>query len=144
MAGLTLKQIKKAINEAVIAKYPEIPVMSNDVKEGFPRPSFFVQMEDVTADNRLYVSERSMTVRIYFFPKDRNKPNAEMLDKIDGLQEVFDLNIKVEDRSITINETNADTADGVLHFDFSFMYLESRLKEPTEPLMAEIEYGDGV
>lgn len=141
---LTLKQIKKAINDVLIAKFPAIPVQSNDVKEGFARPSFFVRLEDITRDSRLYVAERSMTVRIYFFPSDRNEYAIELLDTQDSLEQSFDLTLTVEDRHITIGQTSAVEVDGVLQFEFDFSYLESKIAEPTEPLMAEIEFGDGV
>lgn len=122
---LTLKQIKLAIIDMIMTKFPDIKIQSTDVTSGFKRPSFFVTIDNVNRDSRLYHSIRSMTIRIHYFPSDRNKYSLELLDIQDGLESIFNLNFKVEDRVITINDTRSQEVDGVLEFEFDLNFLES-------------------
>jgi len=137
---ITLKDIKKAINSIISNKFPDVEIMSTDVKEGFNRPSFFVQLDNVTKDDRLYYFTRDMTVRIYYFPSDRYNYNLEVLDVVDGLESIFNLNFNVSDRVITIDNTSYDITDGVLEFDLEFNYTDSYGYEEQGELIEELEY----
>lgn len=135
---LTLKQIKLAINNMILEKFPDIEIISRDVSEGFVRPSFHVMFDNIDRDTRFYVSERSMTVRIYYFPSDRYEYSLEILDIQDSLESIFNLNLEVEDRVITINETRGQQIDGVLEFEFDFDFVESNEREDKGELMEEL------
>lgn len=140
--ALTFKAIKKAINNKLIAKFPTIKITSKDVEEGFQRPSFFVQFDNVNRESYRYYSIRSMTIRIYFFPSDLYNYSLEVLDVQQKLEELFDLTISVEDRVITISNTSSLMVDKVLEFDINIEYYEEPLstlpdgQEP--PLMQEL------
>lgn len=139
---LSLKQIKLAINNMLITKFPSIDIQSTDIKEGFNRAAFFVTIDNVNRDTRLYHSERSMTIRIHYFPSDRYKNSLELLDIQDDLESIFNLNFIVEDRVITIDDTQSQVVDGVLEFEFDFNFLESNDITETGELMGELEIGD--
>lgn len=136
---LTLKDIKLAINDIILDKFPHIEIQASDVKEGFKRPSFFVHLDNIDRDARLYVAERNITVRIYFFPKDRYNYSLEILEVQDTLEQAFNLNFSVLDRVITINETRGQTIDGVLEFEFDFTFYENNHTPEDSPLIEELE-----
>lgn len=142
---LTLKQIKLAINEILIENFPDIEVQSTDVRKGFKRPSFFVQLDTQSRDSGQFVSNRSMIVRIYYFPSDRYEYSLEILEMQDDLENVFSLNFAVQDRVITIDETRAQKVDGVLEFeiDFEFTDKSAAYKDDSDKeLMEVLHYGD--
>jgi hypothetical protein len=135
----TLKQIKLAINDMILAKFPAIEIQSTDVKEGFNRPSFFVQLDNIGRDTKLYVSERGLTTRIYYFPEDRYNYSLEIMDIQDSLESIFNLNFKVGNRTITISETRGQEIDGVLEFEFDFEFVEPVDVSDNSDLMGELE-----
>lgn len=137
---LTLSQIKKAINDRIIAKFPTIEIQAADVEEGFTRPSFFVRFDNLIWNTRQYFSERSMTVRIYYFPSDRYVYSLESMDVQDSLGSIFNLNFNVVDRVLTINEVRGQTIDGVLEFEFDFEFVESTMEVASGVLMQEMNY----
>jgi hypothetical protein len=137
---LTLKQIILAIDEVILAKFPTIEIQATDVKEGFKRPSFFVQLDNISSDTGLYFSKRSMTTRIYYFPSNRHNYSLELIDMQDGLESIFKLNFEVENRVITIAETRGQTIDGVLEFEFDFEFTEKLEIEDLGDPMEELDY----
>ena len=136
---LTLKQIDKAIGDLILNHFPNIEIQSTDVKEGFNRPSFFVKLDNPIRDTRLYSSNRSMTVRINYFPKSRKDYAIDLMDVQDELETVFNLNISIADRTITIDETRAQVIDGVLEFEFDLEFSEAVEIEDDSEIMEELE-----
>lgn len=137
---LTLSQIKKAINDRILAKFPTIEIQASDVKEGFTRPSFFVRFDNLIWNTNQYFTERGMTVRIYYFPSDRYAYSLESMDVQDNLGSIFNLNFNVADRVLTINEVRGQTIDGVLEFEFDFEFVESTMEAASGDLMQEVNY----
>lgn len=137
---LTLSQIKKAINDRILAKFPTIEIQASDVEEGFTRPSFFVRFDNLIWNTRQYFTERGMTVRIYYFPSDRYVYSLESMDVQDSLGSIFNLNFNVADRVLTINEVRGQTIDGVLEFEFDFEFVESTTEVASGDLMQEVNY----
>ncbi|MGE7828967.1 phage tail terminator family protein [Paenibacillus sp. NPDC093718] len=139
---LTLKQIVKSITTQLNTKFPEINVTSRDIKEGFERPSFFVEIDNNSSSSGLFVIEKSKTIRIYYFPSDMYENELELLQMQDDLAEVFNLTVKIEDRTITLDETVSVVTDGVLQFEFDLNYLDSNKSTViggSGELMKEIE-----
>ena len=118
---ITYKDIKKAINTLLKSKF-KIEINSNDVKEGFNRPSFFVSFDDVKRSSSQEQVEKSFTIRIYYFPTDRLDYSLELLDIQEKLENIFDLKLKVIDRKLNINESNSIVTDGVLEFSFDIEF----------------------
>lgn len=140
---LTRVQINKAINNKIKAEFPNIPIQSSDVEEGFKRPSFFVSLETNQAEAFQFNSLRDMTCRILFFPTSRHQYKEEAYDAVDRLEKIFGLNFTVDDRVITIDDARADIIDKVVHYDFDFSYLDDSSYEETgenQELMRELNY----
>lgn len=140
MAGLTLRQIKSTIEDAIEAAFSSVTVHRTGVQDHFDRPSFFVLMDNIQSDDHLYYRDRSFQVDVHYFPSDRNQYTLEILDTQDKLETVFGLNIPVGDRTILINNGQATVVDGVLHYPFSFKFAEDQPQAAQNPLMAELDY----
>lgn len=72
----------------------------SDVTENIVRPSFFVSLDNIKASN--FADEcldKEMTIKIYYFPSNRDKNKIENLNMIDDLNEIF-----IADNLITLNE----------------------------------------
>lgn len=137
---LTRAQINKAINDRIKAQFPGILIQSQDVEEGFQRPSFFVMIETPGTEAFQYNVLREMTCRILYFPTQRNLYKEEVYDTQDRLELLFGLNFEAGDRVITIGTAETVVVDKVLHYDFSFSYYEDSGKEETGEKMQELNY----
>ncbi|MED1850347.1 hypothetical protein P4V33_01645 [Brevibacillus borstelensis] len=139
---LSRAQINKAINDKLKAEFPDILIQSQDVKEGFSRPSFFVSLETNRTESFQFNTLREMTCRILYFPKDRYVFKEEAYDVMDRLEKLFGLNFPVAGRVITIDGATSDIIDKVLHYDFDFThYDDSTYEEPgggSQDLMREV------
>ncbi|MED3549961.1 DUF6838 family protein [Cytobacillus praedii] len=138
---ITYKDIKLAINSKLINKF-NIEVNSNDVKEGFIRPSFFVSLDNIAPSSTVDQVEKSLTVRINYFPTDKDNFSLELLDIQEQLENLFNLKLEVLDRLINIDEVNALTTDGVLEFSFDISFYDGK-EEIDYPLMHELDYEKG-
>lgn len=121
---ITYKDIKIAVNKKLDVLGVEIN--SNDVSEGFNRPSFFVQLENNKRSSNESQVHKALTVQIYYFPTDRYEYSIELLEMQESLEELFDLKLRVKDRFFNIDETHALTTDGVLSFSFDIEFYHSR------------------
>lgn len=140
MASLTLRQIKSAIEDKIEAAFIGITVHRTGVQNNFARPSFFVLMGNIGSDDQLYNRTRSMNIDIHYFPTDRYQHTLELLDVQDTLESTFGLNLAIQDRIVTLNSETADVVDGVLHYPFSFSYLEDQPQPAPGDLMQEVNY----
>jgi hypothetical protein len=140
VASLTLRQIKSAIEDKIETAFPGVKVHKTGVQTNFERPSFFVLMANIGSNEQLYNRTRSMNVDIHFFPTDRYQHTLEILDTQDALEATFGLNLAIQDRIITLDSEAADVVDGVLHFPFSFTFLEDQPQVAPGDLMQEMDY----
>lgn len=96
--------------------------------------------------------EKSLTVRIYYFPSDRYEYAIEVLEMQETLEELFDLKLGVKDRYLNVDELTTFMNDGVLNCSFDMEFSTARDlewvtedqkdfldKHPTE-LMEELDF----
>ncbi|MGE8080508.1 phage tail terminator family protein [Peribacillus loiseleuriae] len=121
---ITYKDIKRSVNQKLSTF--GIEINSNDVQEGFNRPSFFVQLENNVRSGDENQVHKALTVQIYYFPKDRYDYSIEVMDVQDQLENKFDLKLKVLDRFFNIDEVTSDTTDGVLSFSFDLAFYDGK------------------
>jgi hypothetical protein len=131
---ITYKDIKKAINETLTNEF-QIEINSKDIQEGFNRPSFFVSFDNQVSSSTTNEFEKSLTIRINYFPSDRYDYSLELLEVQDRLEKIFDLKLKVLDRKFNIHETSTIETDGVLEFSFDIQF--SYGKEISDALLDE-------
>lgn len=147
---ITLVDLKKSVIQLLKAKFPNIPVVAQSVKEGFDKPAFFVQVLPVKTmlNNERLFTERALVV-INFFAKNQTKEeqdavSLENLKMNEGLKFALFPNLKVNDRSITINEIDAKEPDGFLSVSFSVRYIEAFEIVDDSELMQELNYENEV
>ena len=132
----------QSLNQAVCDRYRQAldragtaaPLLAEDVSGPIIRPSGKVELED-GSDTRLLASgrERTVTFRLYYFAKDRDRPKLENLAVRGAIGEAFLDGITVEDTYLGIDEGVSFTVtDGVL-----VASLELTLTEPVPEADAE-------
>ena len=132
----------QSLNQAVCDRYRQAldhagtaaPLLAEDVSGPIIRPSGKVELEDGT-DARLLASgrERTVTFRLYYFAKDRDRPKLENLAVRSAIGEAFLDGITVEDTYLGIDEGVSFTVtDGLL-----VASLELTLTEPVPEADAE-------
>lgn len=128
---ITFENIRATVTRNLKANFNGLKVSSKSVKDGFTRPSFKVELDNVKREGYLTQVEKSCTVRIFYFPTDENDNTIELLDVQETIGNLFDLKFSVGDRHLDIVEPNFDEIDGVLQFEFDLQFFDGR------------EYGEG-
>lgn len=143
-----LEDIITAVNEKIIEKYPTIDMMaSDDVKEGFRRPSFFTSLENISRTDYLRKFLRTLTVVIYYFPTDRYKYKLDTMEKTQAIESMFAHGLKVGTRTIQLIEgVDSDVVDGVLSSRMEMQYYDADDDGTggggeTESKMQELDFG---
>ena len=121
---------------------PGIKVQSQNIEEGFSRPSFFVELDNIKINDFMKkLQERKMTVRIVYFPTDKKKNQLELLRMMDSLNVCFVENNKIDIGDYTTTEVSGvdiEKTDDVLHYDFEINLSEYYTREITAEIMQEL------
>lgn len=82
---ITLVDIKKAINDVLVPI--GLKPYANEIKEGFSRPCFFVNLIPIKSDTfKKDTSENSLMVEIVYFSANKTDlENLQMYDKLKGI-----------------------------------------------------------
>ena len=126
--------ILKAINKLLEDNFSNVPILSEkDVEEKIIRPSFMVSMDNISSNNFMNaVIDKSVTIRIYYFPSNKYKYKIENLNMIDNLNELFVENdiLKLENFNILINgEISTDVVQSVLNYNFDIEFSENIIRD---------------
>lgn len=121
---LPIEEILAAVNTKLKEAF-HIDINSNDVTEGFDRPSFYVVFDNVAKTDYLRGFKRNLTVRIYYFPTNRYKYQLEILEKQQGIEALFRLGLQVNNRHLNIVEgIESYITDGVLQISFDLEFYD--------------------
>ena len=137
---VTLVDVMKAINLKIRENFPNIPIRSTDISEGFQRPCFYVEFSNVKTtplnDNNVC---RDFNATIFYFPKDAQKYQLDIMNVQDVLEMNFLGRLKIKERfSTMIEDIDSDVNDGVLETSFPISYVE--LKPNTDEFDIEELY----
>ena len=117
---ISLVSIKKAIVSKL--KKIGIAIISNDIRSGFAKPAFFVQLMPISNDSYNGYQERIITVNIHYFSEDKTDlDNLKMDDKLNSL---FVKTLKVNELSLPIYEKRSEIDDNILQFKFDLRFTE--------------------
>ena len=117
---ISLVSIKKAIVSKL--KKIGIPIISSDIRSGFAKPAFFVQLMPISNDSYNGYQERIITVNIHYFSEDKTDlDNLKMDDKLNSL---FVTTLKVNELSLPIYEKRSEIDDNILQFKFDLRFTE--------------------
>lgn len=137
---IDILDIKKAIND--LLKDTGIKTIDNGIKEGFKRPSFFVQIlpiggTDLLKSNTL---ENSYMIEINYFSKEQTQ--LDNLKMAETLKKKAFPYITIKDRKLVPKNVRNEDIDGVLSFRFNINWLdgiEEKQQPPMEKLILEME-----
>lgn len=119
---ISLVDIKKAIVKKL--KYIKgVNVVANDIRSGFDKPAFFVQLMHLGTESDCDIQETLINVYIHYFSDD--KTDLSNLKMTDTLNSLFVNTLKLENRILTIYDKTSDIDDNVLKFKFTLRYTES-------------------
>lgn len=130
---ISILDIKRAINSK-LEDIENVEIYGNEVKEGFERPSFFVQFFMEDDDLFSYsVTENFIIVEIVYFSKEKTQlDNLKMYEK---LKKSFSSPLELDNRKILPRKIRADFND-VLSFKFNLNFYDDAYieKEKLEPI----------
>lgn len=135
---ITYKDVKLAINNKLLGAF-DVEITSKDIKEGFNRPSFFVDFDNMARSSTEEQVSKEFTVRIYYFPRNRYEYSIEVLEVQEELEELFELKLEVLDRKFNVMETISEIVDGVLVFSFDIQFYDGKELEEA-PYMKELDF----
>lgn len=104
---MTLLEVKKGLLAKMKEAFPasKYKYYSTAVSEGFQRPCFFTQLKPTDTSPRNYNS-RNMQATLYITFFQRSVDEAESLEVIQKIQDIFGLYVKIDNRVIHV--TNMD------------------------------------
>lgn len=128
--------INKKINESLL-----IDVDSKNLEEEFERPSVRTSIDNLkTSAFMQTMKERNFIVRIYYFPKNREKNKIELLEIQEKLEKAFFSHLKIKGAFfIYIEEIIFNITDGILIGEFEVMTLEEIINDINIENMEELE-----
>lgn len=139
--------IQAAIVSKLIKIDPEIEINSSDIEEGFKRPSFFIDMQDVKQKNLMdKFQEKDIEFDVLYFPKHPKKNQIDLLEMRDKLTESFVENSYfniTDDLVVQATDVNIFEIDKVLHCNFNIFISEEYLRT-YEYVMEELELKEGI
>ena len=144
---LSVIDIIRALSELIEKEYPDYPINDMDIDEGFPRPSYFIEVEDVqtswTATDYL---KESSNLQIAFFAPDRYEGFLELLDMKNHLTLLFNEPLYVHnddsEQYVTLLETTSDVFknDKVLTFSFTADLIQKVERDEGDYYMEDLDY----
>ncbi|WP_066452678.1 phage tail terminator family protein [Anaerotruncus rubiinfantis] len=138
---MTLFDINLAVNERIKSAkkggaFENVPLIDQDVEEPIERPSIKVETGDGNGGKfNGCCLERTVTVRIYFFAKNRQRPKPENTEMRELLENAFMDDLFVGSGAIPIDEVQSVVTDGVLICSFDLYRVELLPDTDDRPLM---------
>lgn len=136
------------MSELIEKEYPNYPVVDYDVEENFPRPSYFINVENVHTEwvATDYIQESS-DLEITFFAPNRYEGFLELLDMKNNLTMLFNEPLQITDTFfVTLLETQSELFknDKVLTFSFTANIVNKVERNETDDYMENLYYKEEV
>lgn len=143
---LSVIDIIRALSELIEHNYPNYPVVDMDIDEDYPRPSYFIDVEDVNTSwvATDYIKESS-NLKIVFFAENRYEGFLNLLDMKNNLTMLFDDPIHVSDETneyyVKMLTTTSDLykQDKVLTFNIQADLIQKVERVETQPYMEHLD-----
>lgn len=142
---LSIIDVIRALSELIETKYPAYPVIDMDITEAYPRPGYFIEVEDVETNwvANDYIRESS-NLKIIFFAAERYEGFLDLLDMKNNLTVLFDDPLYVTDGKteyyVSLLNTTSDLykTDKVLEFALRADLIQKVERKETQPYMDEL------
>lgn len=143
---LSVIDVIRGLTELISEKYPNYPVCDMDIDEDYPRPSYFVDVEDVNTSwvATDYIKESS-NIQIVFFAENRYEGFLDLLDMKNNLTVLFDEPLYISDETseyyVSLLTTNSDLykQDKVLTFNIQAELIQKIERVDNIPYMEQLE-----
>ena len=130
---LAINRVTAAVKRKLENTFKNTDIQSQDISEGFKRPSFFIELDNIKVNDFMKkLQETELTVRISYFPSKVNYNTSEIYSTLDILNRTFieDNLLELEEGYVTeVNESNISVIDKVLHFDFDIFLSEEYVRK---------------
>ena len=138
----------RALSNLIEKEYPDYPVVDYDVDEDYPRPSYFIEVENVqTSWVAVDYLQETSDLQITFFAEDRYDGFLELLDMKNNVTTLFSEPLLLDNGYyVSLLETTSEIfkADKVLQFSFSAVIVNKVERTETDFLMEELDYNKEV
>lgn len=142
---LTVIDVIRALSELIEVQYPQFKLVDYDVDEGFEKPAFFIEPEDINTSwiASDYLKESS-NLNVVFFAEDRYSGLIDLLDMKNKLTVVFDDPLYITDGKteyyVSLSTTTSDIykSDKVLTFNIQVNLIQKVERKEVEPYMEEL------
>lgn len=142
---LSVIDVVRGLTELISNKFPQYPVVDMDIDEDFPRPSYFIDVEDVqTSWEATDYLKESSNIKIVFFAENRYEGFLDLLDMKNSLMILFNDPLYISngetDYYVSIITTNSDLykQDKVLTFDIQVELIQKVERVENNPLMENL------
>lgn len=145
---ISVIDVIRALSELIEKEYPNYPVVDYDVDEDYPRPSYFINVENVHTEwvATDYIQESS-DLEITFFAENRYEGFLELLDMKNNLTMLFNEPLQITDTFfVTLLETQSELFknDKVLTFSFTANIVNKVERNETDDYMENLYYKEEV
>lgn len=138
----------RALTLLIEKEYPNYPVVDYDVDEDFPRPSYFISVENVHTEwVAVDYLQESSDLEITFFAPDRYEGFLELLDMKNNLTQLFNEPLELDNGYyVSLLETTSEIFknDKVLTFSFTANIVNKVERNETDYLMENLYYKEEV
>lgn len=143
---LSVVDVIRSLTELINTNYSQYKIIDCDVDEGFDRPSFFIDVEDVNTSwvATDYIKESS-NIQIVFFAENRYEGFLDLLDMKNNLTVLFDEPLYISDETseyyVSLLTTNSDLykQDKVLTFNIQAELIQKIERVDNSPYMEQLE-----
>lgn len=142
---LSVVDVIRGLTELINKNYPQYKIIDCDVDEGFEKPAFFIDIEDV---NTSWVAsdylKESSNIQIVFFAENRYEGFLDLLDMKNNLTVLFDEPLYISDETseyyASLLTTNSDLykQDKVLTFNIQADLIQKVERVDNSPYMEEL------
>lgn len=135
---MTIDEVKASLVKRLDELDSQIPVHTEQIKQGFKEPAFFVLLLNSAQDrevDRRY--RRALLFDVHYFPSKGSKPNAECHSMADRLYEALEY-VSTPSGLVRGSRMRHEVVGGVLHFFISFD-LQLLRQKAVEPKMQTID-----
>ena len=147
-----IKDIIAAINNLLKENFPDVKRQSTDIRQGYTRPCFYTEMDrDMANKLNTRLREKTVSIRIYYFPTTEYDSRVELLNIQDKLEDIFLEGVWITPSFFmpTFQQDGQDSGldfvivDGILQLQF-YLYSIQEIEdtdthEPLENLNINIE-----
>lgn len=144
-------QVIKRLTKLLNAAYPNIEVTNTDITEGFKRPCFFIDLEDVDTSRVGTYYQDALELRLYYFAADTYSGYIDLLHKRDELIKMLQDTTRLSDDEddetygfvIQANDdlhAEISQRDKALQIAFTVLLVQDDNRLPDAELIEDLEF----